>query len=305
MAIKLPDPGNGIAEDKTGYNEWENMKIVRENFADPSHAASRLVGTSNGQVPLAEQVTSLLGTAATKDVGTKAGNVLGVGNAFGLGGGTGFTVGSSNIQTAFTGFGTLLQEVGLPYSGYSYPALNIRGGAGGTMLTMPYSHSSVVNLMGYHFVNYDYLGNVLQVAKIYTDKNTTIVNGSLKPSSPVVKIHTDSLELNDDAKRMGVTLNKRGVGDYLLQNTTGLRNDGGWRIELPQDVNGNPYFAVEYNELENNNIEVKTYKRIFDMSTFMFVPDFDSPVDIKEGTSIAIRFNDLPLDDLYDTQMEV
>ena len=135
-------------------------------------------------------------------------------------------------------------------------------------------------------------------AKLYNTSNTTIVNGSLKPSSPVVKIHTDSLELNDDAEKMGVTLNKRGVGDYLLQNTTGLRNDGGWRIELPQDVNGNPYFAVAYNELENNDIEVKTYKRIFDMNTFMFGPDLDSPVDIKEGSSIAIRFNDLPQDDI-------
>ena len=164
------------------------------------------------------------------------------------------------------------------------------------MLSMPYPSPAGLT-RGYQFIVTDNAGAVIQFANIYTDKNTTVVNGSLKPSSPVVKIHTDSLELNDDAERMGVTLNKRGVGDYLLQNTTGLRNDGGWRIELPQDVNGNPYFAVDYNELENNDIEVKTYKRIFDMNTFMFGPDLDSPVDIKEGSSIAIRFNDLPLDD--------
>lgn len=50
MAIKLPDPGNGIPEQKTGNDEWTNMKIVRDNFADQSNAASRLVGTSDGQV---------------------------------------------------------------------------------------------------------------------------------------------------------------------------------------------------------------------------------------------------------------
>lgn len=56
MAIKLPDPGNGIPEQKTGNDEWTNMKIVRDNFADQSNAASRLVGTERGQIPLSEQV---------------------------------------------------------------------------------------------------------------------------------------------------------------------------------------------------------------------------------------------------------
>lgn len=64
MAIKLPDPGNGIPEQKTGNDEWTNMKIVRENFADQSNAASRLVGEEDGRIPLYEhipKVTSELG----------------------------------------------------------------------------------------------------------------------------------------------------------------------------------------------------------------------------------------------------
>ena len=51
MAIKLPNPGNGIPEQKTGNDEWTNMQIVRENFADKSNAASRLVGSGADQVP--------------------------------------------------------------------------------------------------------------------------------------------------------------------------------------------------------------------------------------------------------------
>lgn len=278
MAIQIPNLGLGDGE--TGDNELVIRQKYNTNFSNSSHAASRLVGTATG-------------------------NVMEVG-AFGLGstGGGQAVVDASNIGTTNNSFCSVSRLLGngLPDVGYNYSGILRRNASGGTVLTLPFPDATVINSMGYHFVTFNLAGAVLQVAKIYTDKNTTIVNGSLKPSSPVVKIHTDSLELNDDAERMGVTLNKRGVGDYLLQNTTGLRNDGGWRIELPQDVNGNPYFAVAYNELENNDIEIKTYKRIFDMNTFMFVPDLDNPVDIKEGRSIAIRFNDLPLGD---TQAEV
>lgn len=290
MAIRVPNLGTGSGAVGDGDNELKIRQDYNHNFNDQSNAASRLVGAGADQIPLSSQVPSLLGTAATKNVGTATGNVMEVG-AFGLGGGIKELVTLKGQNTSFY---------------YAKGGSNYFGG-GNFVLDVSYTGSVQAFRMSNTPYSYDFYlhhgiasGNnaLSQGAKIYHDKNTTIVNGSIKPSSPVVKIHTDSLELNDDAERMGVTLNKRGVGDYLLQNTTGLRNDGGWRIELPQDVNGNPYFAVAYNELENNDIEVKTYKRIFDMNTFMFVPDLDNPVDIKEGRSIAIRFNDLPLDDI-------
>ena len=305
MAIRVPDLGLG--DGKTGDTELKIRQDYNHNFSDQANAASKLVGTGAEEIPQNKH----LGAAAYRPVGQVNNGLLQFGDV-----GLGYTYHSNTATTVTspdeipTGFFTTPNESPLKPVGLlgTYDNIGIKiphnvPYAGGYIM-FPYHLGSGNNIV---YTAYRKSGAVLEtrVFKIYSDRNTTIVNGSLKPSSPVVKIHTDSLELNDDAERMGVILNKRGVGDYLLQNTTGLRNDGGWRIELPQDVNGNPYFAVDYKELENNDIEVKTYKRIFDMNTFMFVPDLDSPIDIKEGRSIAIRFNDLPADVLDDTQTEV
>lgn len=281
MAIQLPDPGTGVPADKTGDSPWLAMKKVRENFNDQSNAASRLVGNGAGQLA---QWSAANGIESTG-------------------------IGGIAVNVPASTAGNRIKEPDIPYVSALYKKAGPLDAP--TLLGLKWqivhlkhddTNSSMLLFSSDNRDKSIYLAQKTEGVfggwiKFYGTGNTTIVNGSIKPSSPVVKVHTDSLELNDDAVRMGVTLNKRGVGDYLLQNTTGLRNDGGWRIELPQDVNGNPYFAVDYNELENNDIEVKTYRRIFDMNTFMFVPDFNNPVDIKEGRSIAIRFNDLPLDD--------
>lgn len=248
-----------------------NIKI-NANFSNATHAANRLVGTAVGNVMEVGAFgigdpKALLRDEARDNLATSVGNfVLSQGVR-------------EETEGGALGAGFIMS---LPWVGGTTHSIGKQLYFGAYTSEFKFRQRSNLNLPYDPWVT------------VYHTGNTTIVNGSLKPSSPVVKIHADSLELNDDAEKMGVTLNKRGVGDYLLQNTTGLRNDGGWRIELPQDVNGNPYFAVAYNELENNDIEVKTYKRIFDMNTFMFGPDLDNPVDIKEGRSIAIRFNDLP-----------
>lgn len=114
MAIKLPDPGNGIPEQKTGNDEWTNMKIVRENFADQSNAASRLVGTAAGNVPLVEQVRTALhssldgdktsGDANDFDNGTFWYAGLSVDNAP-----SGFSASRYNIETRYMGVGKKYQ----------------------------------------------------------------------------------------------------------------------------------------------------------------------------------------------------
>lgn len=62
MAIQLPNPGLG--DGQTGDNEYVMWTKVKDNFADQSNAASRLVGEENGRIPLYEhipKVTSELG----------------------------------------------------------------------------------------------------------------------------------------------------------------------------------------------------------------------------------------------------
>lgn len=59
MTIQIPDPGTGVPADKTGDSPWLAMTKVAANFSDQTHAASRLVGTGAGQIPLAENIKAL------------------------------------------------------------------------------------------------------------------------------------------------------------------------------------------------------------------------------------------------------
>lgn len=54
MAIQLPNPGLG--DGQTGDNEFVMWTKVKDNFSNTTHAASRLVGTDTGQIPLESQV---------------------------------------------------------------------------------------------------------------------------------------------------------------------------------------------------------------------------------------------------------
>lgn len=264
-----PTVANGVTI-PTGT--WLNPALVVPLLGT---AATKNTGTSNGQLPLTEQVKAMVVPEAygsvneltqyDKTAPDTASNGI---NYLDAGGSNAPFPERYNNFVQFAGLASSRLQIYFPYISTS---------------TSVYFRRRVIGVGGWQ-----------PLEKVYTSGNTTVVNGNLKPSSPVVKIHTDSLELNHDAERMGATLNKRGIGDYLIQHTTGLRKNDGWYIELPQDVNGNPYFAVTYEQLENNDIEIKTYKRIFDMNTFMFVPDLDSPVDIKDGRYIAIRLNDAP-----------
>lgn len=58
MAIQLPDVGTGVPADKTGDSPWLAMKKVRENFNDPTNAASKLIGAKGDSVPRANQVAA-------------------------------------------------------------------------------------------------------------------------------------------------------------------------------------------------------------------------------------------------------
>lgn len=54
MTIQIPNPGTGVPSDQTGDSPWLAMTKVAENFSNQTHAASKLVGTATGEIPLAE-----------------------------------------------------------------------------------------------------------------------------------------------------------------------------------------------------------------------------------------------------------
>ena len=309
MTIQIPDPGTGIPADKTGDNPWLAMTKVAENFSDQNNAASRLVGTANGQVPLVEQVPSLLGTAATKNVGTAAGNVMEVG-AFGLGykNGQGFNgttlITPELIAMGIEGSHKLIREtpqgflkkndvtdglvlgtaLGAEEGAASGLSIYMMNGYSGTPPTYAYIKGGVA------------LRPITELQHTFwtTQNATKDPNGFLKGASPIAEIHSDSMILNRDATEQGgITFEKLGVGDYLVKGSLGFAQEG-WYIETPKDANGNVLVAVVYEQRANNDISIKTYAKKFDDETGDIVANLTKPRDIPDGRFISLRLHELP-----------
>lgn len=129
---------------------------------------------------------------------------------------------------------------------------------------------------------------------MYHTSNTTVdSNGFIKAASPIVKLFSDKIELNDEAEQQDISFEKLGVGNYLIKGASGFAQEG-WYIETPKDANGNVLFSVIYTTLENGDISVKTYKKKFDFETVSIVADLDNPIDITENRWIDLRLQELP-----------
>lgn len=129
---------------------------------------------------------------------------------------------------------------------------------------------------------------------ILTSGNTsTDSNGFIKAASPIAKLFSEKIELNEEALEQEPLFEKVDIGHYLLKNTEGF-SDNGWYIEMPKDANGNVLVAVQYEQLEDNTIEVKTFAKKFDEETGDIVPNLEKPRDIPSGRWIDIRLKALP-----------
>lgn len=252
-----------------------NIKI-NANFSDTTHAASRLVGT-------------------------EAGNVMQVG-AFGLG--------SRSVPK----YPNTTHPIDIPNGFFQYvsgkgdndnipPAMSIYATAGLRMGGKDGAHGSVLFLPYYTIDNsivlrtfYNGSGSDRDFVLWHSRNTTKDANGFLKGASPIVKVFADKVELNDDAVNQNVVYKKNGIGDYTITTQSGLSTDG-WYIELPKDMNGNPKVAVTLTEVDGV-ITLKTYKRIFSMETFTFEPDLDNPLDIPDGRWIDLRLNEVPVEEV-------
>lgn len=261
-----------------------NTKI-NANFSDTTHAASKLVGDAVGKVPLSEQVRgalngvpqghpSLVALAATGE--TLSPDDFLDGKLYykdltstDL---AAYPKASEVRDTAFV-FETSTFWSARVQTGYGYKSNEI------IRRTKPYSKAWTA------------------WANFLTSANTTKdSNGFLKGASPIVKVHADKVVLNDEAEQQNATFKKNGIGDYTITTQSGLSTDG-WYIELPKDMNGNPKVAVTLSEVDGV-ISLKTYKRIFSMETFTFVPDLDNPLDIPETRWIDLRLNEIPAEEV-------
>lgn len=239
-------------------------------------------------------------TAASRLVGESFGNVMQVG-AFGLGGSApkiDNTVYTALKDVTTTGFFSIYAQltdapIGSSQAYFRGAMTNIRRADSPDVVQLvTYLNGTTPTL--YARVASPSAANTW--SKLYSNTNTTLDgNGALKPSSPVLRVFSDCITGNDDGEAMGATYTKNGVGDYTITGTTGLRTDG-WYVVIPNDMNGNPKVAITLDDTDGV-ITLKTYVRIFDMTTFKFVPDLEQPLDIPDGRWIDLRFNDLPVDD--------
>lgn len=242
---------------------------VNENFTNSTHAASRYVGVA-------------------------AGNLMEVG-AFGVG------------LTQDTRYVSPSEDISnLPNGMYCIE----NGGHSGILIRQ--STSSGRNLLGilgfpsdpntsapfYYKINLAN-GKTLQSQQAYkyifhTTQNTiTDSNGFIKAASPVAQLYADKIAANEEASEQNPIFEKVNTGHYLLKNTEGFSDDG-WYIEMPKDANGNVLVAVQYEQLEDNTIEVKTFAKKFDEETGDIVPNLEKPRDIPTGRWIDIRLKALP-----------
>lgn len=114
MAIQIPNPGTGNGQ--TGDNEFVLWTKVKDNFNNQAHAASRLVGTESGQIPLSSQVRAAMLTALDGD-STTSPNGYANGTAWYVNGSTtpegtpqGFNTSRHIIESRYLGSGKTYQR---------------------------------------------------------------------------------------------------------------------------------------------------------------------------------------------------
>ncbi|WP_396232144.1 hypothetical protein [Acinetobacter baumannii] len=239
---------------------------VNENFTNNTHAASRYVGTA-------------------------AGNVMEVG-AFGLGGtGTShLNVNSlSDVKNIVQNQSRIFRADGGNIFQLYAPTLYMK--TQDTNVAISFGlFSGDVKAAGWTDGSSDF------TAKYFfrTSSNTTVdANGFLKNASPVVKLFADKIEPNEEAAEQPLSFEKPGIGHYLVKGSSGFAKEGWW-IEIPTDTHGNKICAVEYQTLENGDLEIKTFKKKLNEEGDI-VANLDAPIDIPNNANGEPRWIDIRL----------
>ncbi|HHR6036657.1 TPA: hypothetical protein ACS70C_001012 [Providencia alcalifaciens] len=165
--------------------------------------------------------------------------------------------------------------------------------------------------------------NIINVNTLYGTSNTIKdAQGNLRAASPVIKIFTDYIELNDESE--GIELEKLGTGRYKLKGTLGMNSDASWGgynggLVAPLGINGLELLWVDYKVLSDGDIIIETnYRKHSDLpppvllKRLITYPEFMdengdelesyAPVDIPNGHWIDVRVN-MPSDSIYNQKL--
>ena len=155
---------------------------------------------------------------------------------------------------------------------------------------------------------------------LYGTANTTKdANGNLKAASPVIKVYSDHVELNDESE--GVEMEHLGVGHYLIKGVIGFNADGAWGVNngfvIPQDHNGKNMVLIDYEVRPDGDIEVFVFhqqnadmperfqnKRIkyFDEEGAPVYFENYEPCDVPESRWIDMRV-EMPPNSIYNQKL--
>lgn len=239
---------------------------VNENFTNNTHAASRYIGTDVGNVM----------EVGAFGVGSLS-KLIGSADKFSQGGFFAYTSIQSGDQSLSPAY---QQLINLPWIDNTLGAQIIVGLHG----------SAKIGFRTWTTVS----GGSVSYYNIYHSANTIKdSNGFLKVASPVAQLFADKIVANEEASEQNPIFEKVGIGHYLIKNTEGFAKEGWW-IEVPTDSNGNRICAVEYQTLENGDLEIKTFKKMLNEEGDI-VANLDAAIDIPNNANGEPRWIDVRL----------
>ena len=254
-----------------------------------------------------------LGSSATKDVGTAAGNVMQVG-AFGLGNSSAQVI--TDVWDKSLGSRFIMMSPSTS-GGPQYYSMGIRISErswGNGPNDVSQQSFSAFSMGGKRFtwmtmadgVNSGWL-------EVYHNGNTTkSSDGTLKAASPVIKLFSDGRYLTNDESE-GCTVTRLASGEYLVEGCEGLNSDAAWGgidggFDIPTDRNKQPLIWLDYEVNADGSVLVKTYHRTYpDAPTFarneLLGVDDGAPVDIPRDQFVSIRV-EMPADSIWNQRQK-
>ncbi|HAT7688716.1 TPA: phage tail protein [Enterobacter cloacae subsp. cloacae] len=273
-----------------------------------SNGALAVADGGTGATTAADARTNLgLGSSATKDVGTTAGNVMQVG-AFGLGtiNGDGPLLDAMDAftPTCFSSHQNDGQtQLGLT-ANTGITSIVVNRGSRPTRIHQAY-------ILRRTWFSY-YGGTSWSYQEAYTTGNTTRASdGTLKAASPVVKVFSDgAYQTNDESE--GIKVIRLDVGQYLIEGCEGLNSDAAWGgidggFDIPTDRNKQPLIWLDYEVNADGSVLVKTFHRTYpDAPAFarneLLGINNGDPVDIPHDQFLSVRV-EMPADSLYNQKL--
>lgn len=302
VTVTLPDGSSFTGPAWNSFTQALNGKADKVNGAVP-------VNQGGTGATTAESARSNLGlgSSATKDVGTAAGNVMQVG-AFGFGGRP--SVGFENFDATQTTYGSTENPI---------PGLNMFGL---TILHSGIGYAAQIAFRGNNGFWYRAVENSVRGSWIraYDTANTTKASdGTLKAASPVARIVASQeacqrADIAEDgfswcgcgtanAEAEGITLSRLEAGVYLLTGSAGLASEG-WQLLPPMDPGGmGELGVVEAEQTDNGELRIRLFKRKYMLSEDgEIIKTKGELMDVPANSWIDVRL-DMPSDSLFNQRM--